>query len=142
MTGWMYWYFWIIVVAFEAVAGTKLLVGWFGAALPGVQPWHYTLGLTSLFTVVNLLSVRSWGEAEYWFASIKVAAIVVFVMIAGAYALGRDIDASATASWNSGPCTTRTRTRAIRAEAAGPGTHSRRSKVPNSASTPSARAPA
>ena len=32
MTGWMYWYFWIIVVALEAVAGARLLVSWF----PGV----------------------------------------------------------------------------------------------------------
>lgn len=81
MTGWMYWYFWIIVVAFEAVAGSKLLLGWFGTAVPGVQSWHYTLVLTGVFTVVNLLSVRSWGEAEYWFASIKVAAIAVFLAI-------------------------------------------------------------
>ena len=42
-----------------------------------------TLGLMTLFTLVNLLSVRSWGEAEYWFASIKVAAIALF-LVAGA----------------------------------------------------------
>jgi GABA permease len=47
--------------------------------LPGVQPWEFTLGLTALFTVVNLLSVRSYGEAEFWFASIKVVAIVLFL---------------------------------------------------------------
>jgi GABA permease len=88
MTGWMYWYFWIIVVAFEAVAGTKLLVGWFGSSFPAIQPWQYTLGLTSLFTVVNLLSVRSWGEAEYWFASIKVAAIAIFLLIGILVVLG------------------------------------------------------
>ena len=33
----------------------------------------------ALFTVVNLLSVRSYGEAEFWFASIKVVAIVLFL---------------------------------------------------------------
>jgi GABA permease len=79
MTGWMYWYFWIIVVALEAVAGARLLTSWF----PGVPPWVFTLGLMTLFTLVNLLSVRSWGEAEYWFASIKVAAITLF-LVAGA----------------------------------------------------------
>jgi GABA permease len=77
MTGWMYWYFWIIVVALEAVAGARLLVAW----LPGVAPWVFTLGLMTLFTLVNLLSVRSWGEAEYWFASIKVAAITLFLIV-------------------------------------------------------------
>src|SRR4249920_7359 len=75
LTGWMYWYFWIIVVALEAVAGANLLKTWW----PGVQPWEFTLGLTALFTVVNLLSVRSYGEAEFWFASIKVVAIVLFL---------------------------------------------------------------
>jgi amino acid transporter len=52
LTGWMYWYFWIIVVALEAVAGANLLKTWW----PGVQPWEFTLGLMALFTVVNLLS--------------------------------------------------------------------------------------
>ena len=77
MTGWMYWYFWIIVVALEAVAGARLLTYWF----PAVPPWRFTLGLMTLFTLLNLLSVRSWGETEYWFASIKVAAITLFLGI-------------------------------------------------------------
>jgi GABA permease len=84
MTGWMYWYFWIIVVALEAVAGARLLKFWF----PGAPPWMFTLGLMLGFTLMNLLSVRSWGEAEYWFASIKVAAIVVFLTIGAACILG------------------------------------------------------
>ncbi|MBS0377956.1 MAG: amino acid permease [Proteobacteria bacterium] len=77
MTGWMYWYFWIIVVALEAVAGAGLLKMWF----PGVAPWAFTLALMTVFTLLNLLSVRSWGEAEYWFALIKVAAITLFLVI-------------------------------------------------------------
>ena len=77
MTGWMYWYFWIIVVALEAVAGARVLLYWF----PGVAPWEFTLGLMTTFTLVNLLSVRSWGETEYWFAGIKVVAIILFLGI-------------------------------------------------------------
>jgi GABA permease len=84
LTGWMYWYFWVIVVALEAVAGARLLTYWF----PGVPPWLFTLALMTLFTLLNLLSVRSWGEAEYWFASIKVAAIVVFLAIGVAFIAG------------------------------------------------------
>ena len=41
-----------------------------------------------LLTATNLLSTRSYGEFEFWFASIKVAAIVVFILVAGSYALG------------------------------------------------------
>ena len=84
MTGWMYWYFWIIVVALEAVAGARLLTYWF----PDVAPWRFTLGLMTTFTLLNLLSVRSWGETEYWFASIKVAAITLFLGIGVVVAAG------------------------------------------------------
>src|SRR5246127_3688228 len=75
LTGWMYWYFWVIVVALEAVAGAGILRTWW----PQVAPWEFTLALMTLFTIVNLLSVRSYGEAEFWFASIKGAAIVAFL---------------------------------------------------------------
>ncbi len=84
LTGWMYWYFWVIVVALEAVAGADLLRFW----LPEIPPWAFTLGLTALFMGVNLLSVRSWGETEFWFASIKVAAIVAFLAAGSAWVLG------------------------------------------------------
>src|SRR5579864_8508494 len=84
LTGWMYWYFWVIVVALEAVAGARILASWW----PALAPWQLTLALMSLFTVVNLLSVRSYGEAEFWFASIKVAAIVAFLCAGTAFALG------------------------------------------------------
>jgi len=84
LTGWMYWYFWVIVVALEAVAGARLLIYWF----PQIAPWMLTLGLVLAFTLLNLLSVRSWGEAEYWFASIKVVAIVVFLCVGIAYIAG------------------------------------------------------
>src|SRR6266702_1007389 len=47
LTGWMYWYFWVIVVALEAVAGARLLTYWF----PGAPPWALTLGLVLLLTL-------------------------------------------------------------------------------------------
>ena len=84
MTGWMYWYFWVIVVAMEALAGARILGAW----LPQLPPWSLTLGLMLLFTALNLLSVRSWGETEYWFASIKVTAITLFLIAGALYLLG------------------------------------------------------
>jgi len=84
LTGWMYWYFWVIVVAMEAVAGAGLVRFW----LPGEPPWLISLSLLVLLTLTNLISVRSYGEFEFWFASIKVAAIGVFLMLAGIYVLG------------------------------------------------------
>ncbi|CAM3773664.1 GABA permease [Pseudomonas reidholzensis] len=81
MTGWLYWYFWVIVVGFEAVVGGQIINGWF----PDLPVWVIALGLMVGMTLLNLMSVHSFGEAEYWFAGIKVAAIVVFLVVTGAY---------------------------------------------------------
>jgi GABA permease len=84
LAGWMYWYFWVIVVALEAIAGAGLVRFW----LPEAPGWLVSLILLVLLTVTNLVSVRGYGEFEFWFASIKVAAITVFLVAAGAYVLG------------------------------------------------------
>ena len=84
LTGWMYWYFWVIVVALEAVAGADLLRYW----LPDVPGWIISLVLLVMLTLTNLISVKSFGEFEFWFSYIKVAAIVVFLLIAGVHVLG------------------------------------------------------
>ena len=84
LTGWMYWYFWVIVVAIEAVAGAELVRYW----LPDVPAWSISLVLLIMMTLTNLVSVKSFGECEFWLASVKVAAIVVFLFIAGVYVLG------------------------------------------------------
>jgi GABA permease len=81
--GWLYWYFWVIVVGFEAVAGATVLTYWFHAPL-----WLLSLGLMLLMTATNLFSVRSYGEFEYWFAGVKVAAICVFLVLGTLYVIG------------------------------------------------------
>ncbi|GJE57096.1 MULTISPECIES: amino acid permease [Methylobacterium] len=83
-TAWLYWYFWVIVVGFEAVAGAGLLQAW----LPGLPLWSLSLGLMLLMTATNLTSVGAFGEFEYWFAGIKVLAILAFLVLGGSYALG------------------------------------------------------
>jgi GABA permease len=84
LTGWMYWYFWVIVVAVETVAGAKIVQFW----IPGVPSWVIGLGLIVALTLTNLISVKSYGEFEFWFASIKVAAIVVFLLLGMLFVLG------------------------------------------------------
>jgi L-asparagine transporter-like permease len=83
VSGWLYWYFWAIVVAIETIAGSTLLHQW----LP-VPQWVLALTLLMTMTVVNLMSTRSYGEFEFWFASLKVAAILVFIGIAAAAVFG------------------------------------------------------
>ncbi|SAL36253.1 putative GABA permease [Caballeronia arvi] len=89
-SGWLYWYFWVIVVAVEAVAGAAILQRWIPAPV-----WVIGLVLLSVMTAINLLSVKSYGEFEFWFASIKVAAIIVFIAIGAGYLLGFGHTASA-----------------------------------------------
>jgi len=84
LTGWMYWYFWVIVVALEAVAGAGLIRFW----LPHQPAWLLSLSLLLALTLTNLISVKAFGEFEFWFASIKVVAIVAFLILAATYVLG------------------------------------------------------
>src|SRR6201990_460203 len=80
---WLYWYFWVIVVGFEAVARGKILNYWFHAPL-----WLLSLCLMLLMTATNLFSVTSFGEFEFWFAGIKVATIVIFLAVGTLFVLG------------------------------------------------------
>jgi L-asparagine transporter-like permease len=83
VSGWLYWYFWVVVVAVEAIAGAQIIALW----IP-LPDWQIGLGLMIVLTAVNLLSARSYGEFEYWFASIKVWAILAFILVAGSYLFG------------------------------------------------------
>ncbi len=84
ITGWLYWWFWVVVVAFEALVGAQTAHAW----LPQLQVWQIGLGLMAILTAVNLTSARSYGEFEFWFASIKVAAIIVFIVVAAGWLMG------------------------------------------------------
>ncbi|WP_347353840.1 amino acid permease [Intrasporangium sp.] len=81
--GWLYWYFWVIVVGFEAVAGAKVLQYWIDQPL-----WLMSLVLMVLMTATNIYSVKSFGEFEYWFAGIKVATILIFLTLGSLFVLG------------------------------------------------------
>ena len=84
VAGWLYWYFWAVTVPVEAIAGAKILHQW----LPQFSPTAVGLGLMAVMTGVNLMSARSYGEFEFWFSSIKVAAILVFIVVVASYAFG------------------------------------------------------
>ena len=81
--GWLYWYFWVIVIPVEAIAGAGTIQRWISAPM-----WEIGAALMVLMTLVNLMSARAYGEFEFWFSSIKVAAIVAFIIVVGAHAFG------------------------------------------------------
>jgi GABA permease len=82
--GWLYWYFWAIVVGFEATVAASILTQY----IPGIAPWLMSLILVLLLTATNLYSVGSYGEFEFWFAGIKVAAIIIFIVLAALFIIG------------------------------------------------------
>lgn len=76
--GWNYWFNWAITVAAELVAVGEVMRYWF----PDVPSWVWAAGFLVLLTGINALSARSYGESEFWLATIKVVTVVVF-LIAG-----------------------------------------------------------
>lgn len=76
--GWNYWFNWAITVAAELVAVGEVMRYW----LPDVPSWVWAAGFLVLLTGINALSARSYGESEFWLATVKVVTVVVF-LIAG-----------------------------------------------------------
>jgi GABA permease len=81
--GWLYWYFWAIVVGFEATVAAGIL-----GQYVDIAPWLISLILVLALTATNLYSVGSYGEFEFWFASIKVAAILIFIVLGALFVIG------------------------------------------------------
>ncbi|MDT0454856.1 amino acid permease [Streptomyces sp. DSM 41527] len=77
--GWLYWFFWVVVLAVEATAGAAILTSW----VPAVPQWAWALIVMTVLTATNLASVASFGEFEFWFAGIKVVAIAAFIVLGG-----------------------------------------------------------
>ncbi len=85
VTGWLYWYFWVITVGVETIAGAKLLQPWLAASGLDAPVWAIGLLLVSLMTATNLLSVKAYGEFEFWFALLKVSAIAIFILLGAGF---------------------------------------------------------
>ncbi|WP_017906768.1 GABA permease [Pseudomonas asplenii] len=82
--GWLYWWFWVLVIPIEALAAGHVLNQWF----PGVDAWLFALLSIVLLVVTNLFSVSKYGEFEFWFAMAKVVAIIGFIGVGFAVLMG------------------------------------------------------
>lgn len=82
--GWLWWVQLVIVIAAEAVGAAGLLATvWPQLSVPATS-----LTFMLVFTAINLLGVRNFGEFEFWFAILKVVAIIAFILIGIALLLG------------------------------------------------------
>jgi lysine-specific permease len=75
--GWNYWFSWSITLAAELVAGSLIVQFWF----PHSNSTLWAMGFFFLLMGLNLLSVKAYAEAEYWFASIKVVTVLIFLSV-------------------------------------------------------------
>jgi lysine-specific permease len=75
--GWNYWFSWAITLSAELVAGALIVQFWF----PHSNSTLWAMGFFVLLMGLNLLSVRAYAEAEYWFASIKVVTVLIFLAV-------------------------------------------------------------
>ncbi|QCQ03345.1 amino acid permease [Ligilactobacillus animalis] len=75
--GWNYWFNWAITLAVDISTVALVLKFWF----PHVPAWVFSLSALLIIFLINALSVKSFGEAEYWMALIKVVTVVVFLAV-------------------------------------------------------------
>ncbi|WP_194837121.1 amino acid permease [Nocardia sp. XZ_19_369] len=76
VTGWSYWAVWVATCMAEITVAGKYVQYWFDIA-----PWITALGVLALMFAANLISVRLFGEGEFWFSAIKVTAIIGMILL-------------------------------------------------------------
>lgn len=77
LMGWGYWFYWVIVGVAEVTAVGIYMGLWF----PDTPQWIWALGSLALMGGLNFIAVRLFGEFEFWFALIKVVAIIAMIAI-------------------------------------------------------------
>ncbi|MER0445621.1 amino acid permease [Streptomyces sp. Edi4] len=75
--GWAFWFLLCVAVGLEGIGAAGIVHGW----LPGVPEWALVAVFMLLFCGTNLAAVKNFGEFEFWFAALKIGAIVLFLAI-------------------------------------------------------------
>lgn len=78
--GWLYWFFWVVVLGSEAIAGAILLRDWVGLPV-----WVLSILLIAVLKLINFAAPRVFGECEFWLSLIKVFSIVAFIGVSLLY---------------------------------------------------------
>ncbi|MGZ0087435.1 amino acid permease [Caldibacillus thermoamylovorans] len=77
LTGWNYWFLWVVTCIAEITAVGIYMQFWF----PDTPRWAWALAALMVMTLVNFLAVKAYGEFEFWFAFIKIVTIVAMIVI-------------------------------------------------------------
>lgn len=76
LTGWTYWFMWVVVGMAEITVAGVYVNYWF----PEIPQWVTALVALVIITMINLVNVKAFGEFEFWFALIKVVAIIGMIL--------------------------------------------------------------
>ncbi|WP_416825462.1 amino acid permease [Ectobacillus polymachus] len=77
ITGWNYWFLWVVTCMAEITAVGIYMEYWF----PTIPRWIWSLAALVMMALVNFLTVKAYGELEFWFALIKVVTIVLMIVV-------------------------------------------------------------
>lgn len=83
-TAWLYWLCWAVAIGSEFTASGLLMQRWF----PDVEVWVWCLVFAAILFGFNAVSSKFFGESEFWFAIIKVGAIIALIVLGGAALFG------------------------------------------------------
>lgn len=93
--GWNYWYNWAVTIAVDLVASQLVMNYWF----PDTPGWIWSALFLGLIFLLNYISVRGFGEAEYWFSLIKVVTVIIFIAV-GVLMITGIMRGGETAGWH------------------------------------------
>lgn len=77
ITGWTYWFCWISLAMADLTATGLYIQYWF----PNIAQWVPSLIFLVILLIMNLTTVKLFGEMEFWFSLIKVIAILALIII-------------------------------------------------------------
>lgn len=77
ITGWNYWFLWVVTCMAEITAVGVYMKMWY----PDTAPWIWALAALVIMTLINLIAVKAYGEFEFWFALIKIIAILAMIFV-------------------------------------------------------------
>lgn len=102
ITGWTYWFCWISLAMADLTAAGLYIQYWF----PNIAQWVPSLIVLIVLLIMNLTTVKLFGEMEFWFALIKIVAILALIII-GTFMIIKGFSTDAGASsftnlWNNG----------------------------------------
>ncbi|MFZ7946419.1 MULTISPECIES: amino acid permease [Bacillaceae] len=80
ITGWNYWFLWIVTCMAEITAIGIYMEYWF----PTVPRWIWALAALVIMATINFLAVKAYGELEFWFALIKIVTILAMIAVGAA----------------------------------------------------------